>query len=211
MKILLSLLRIEAFALRKMCLFCVIEKEVGDFQAFGELARLFYSAVMFLVRLELVGLTKQAESLVEEPVAAGHIMMVHRIVRLVPDAGEFFTVIKLHGESELFCLGGGDIEKGRRAAEDLAGIPCFYDVKTNPAAHMLAHFLLDGHICDGLDFFGKLFVTVETEFSVVFPLIHALADDTDEPDDAQHMVYMFVGYKYIMDITDVDSGIFKHF
>ena len=211
MEILFALFGIQPFALLKMRFFCMVEKEVRDLQVFSKLTCFFDCAVMFLVGLEFIGFAKQAESFVQEPVAAGHVMMVYCIVRLISQTGEFFSVIKLHSETELLRLCGGNVEKCHWTAEDFTGIIGLYDIKTDSSSHMPADFLLNGHICNSRNLLGQLFVTVDAKLSVVFSLVHALPDNPDEPDNTQHVVYVLMRYEDVVNIADINAGVFKHF
>ena len=93
----------------------------------------------------------------------------------------------------------------------MAGITAFYNIKTDASSHMPTDFLLNGHIRDCLNLFGKLLMAVDAKLTVICFLIHPLTDQTDQPDDSEYMVHMLVGYKDIMDVTDINAGIFQHF
>ena len=125
MIILLSFLRIQLLSLRQMCLFCMIQQQIRHTQFFRKLACFFYRTVMFLIRLELIRLTEQAECLMKQPVTAFHIFIIHLIIWLITDAGEFLTALKLHGESELFRLCRSNVEECHWTSENRSAVSVF--------------------------------------------------------------------------------------
>ena len=87
--------------------------------------------------------------------------------------------------------------------KNLTFIPVFHNIKNNVFPNVFTNFLLDGHIGNCLDFFGKFHMAVNVKFSTVFSLIHALADNSDEPDDTKNVIYMLMGYENVMDVGDI--------
>lgn len=90
---------------------------------------LLYCTMMLLIRLEFIRLTEQAECLMKQPVTALHIFIIHLIVRLVTNTGEFLTALKLHGESELFRLCRTNVEECHRTSENRSAVSVFHDIK----------------------------------------------------------------------------------
>ena len=92
------------------------QDQIGDLQAFCQLTGFFYGAVVLLVRREAVTVFIEAEGLAEEPLAAGYVFFSVRIIRLVAGTGKLLSVLQIHGESELLCLGRMNIKEGYAAS-----------------------------------------------------------------------------------------------
>ena len=83
----------------------------GICRLFSQLGGILNGAVVLLVRLEAVTLFVETECLVKQPVAAFHVRLAVRIVRLITGTGQLFAVFQNGGEAKLPCFCGVDIEK----------------------------------------------------------------------------------------------------
>ena len=191
-----------------MCFFCMIQQQIRHTQFFRKLACFFYRTVMFLIRLELIRLTEQAECLMKQPVTPFYIFVIHFIIWLITDAGKFLTALKLHGESELFRLCRSNIKECHWTSENRSAVSVFHDIKLDSLTHMLTNFLLDRHICNCLDLLCQFLMAVNAKVSFIFSLVHSLSDHTHQPDNSKHMVYMFMCNEDIVDVIHIDSCIF---
>ena len=186
----------------------MIQQQIRHTEFFRKLACFFYCTMMLLIRLEFIRLTEQAECLMKQPVTALHIFIIHLIVRLVTNTGEFLTALKLHGESELFRLCRTNVEECHRTSENRSAVSVFHDIKLDSLPHMLTDLLLDRHICDCLNLLCQLLMAVNAKITFIFSLVHSLSDHTHQPDNSKHVVYMLVCNEDIMDIIHIDSCVF---
>ena len=147
----------------------------------------------------------------KQPVTALHIFIIHLIVRLVTNTGEFLTALKLHGESELFRLCRTNVEECHWTSENRSAVSVFHDIKLDSLPHMLTDLLLDRHICDCLNLLCQLLMAVNAKITFIFSLVHSLSDHTHQPDNSKHVVYMLVCNEDIVDIIHVNSCIFQYF
>ena len=79
----LSFGHVKLFSLSDGFVFGMPEHQIRNMQAFSQLGGILNGAVVLLVRLEAVTLFIETECLVKQPVAAFHIRLAVRIVRLI--------------------------------------------------------------------------------------------------------------------------------
>ena len=117
----LSFGHVKLFPLSDGFVFGMPEHQIRNMQALSQLSGVFDGAVMFLIRLEAVTLFVEAECLVKQPVAAFHVRLAIRIVRLITGTGQLFAVFQNGGEAKLPCFCGVDIEEGDIVIQDMQG------------------------------------------------------------------------------------------
>ena len=175
----------------------------------GKLTCFFHGTVVLFIRLELICFSIQAERLMGQPVAAFHKFIIFLIVWFVTAAGKLHFVRKQHRKPELLCLRGKNIEKSDRTAKDFLCLSVMHRHKKNPVIKIFRHLFLDRKFCDRADRSCQLFMAVDPQISLIFSLADLLLPDhPDQPDHAQKMIDVFMGNKNIVNVFQLDPGVF---
>ena len=96
--------RIELSALSKVVLFRVPQQQPLRAETLGELRGVFCRAVMFFIRLVMLGIGIQAESLAEQPLRIFSIFLAVLVYRFIAHKGKL-AAAELCCESKLLCFG----------------------------------------------------------------------------------------------------------
>ena len=126
MIILSAFCAVEFFTFLNVLILCMIQYKVFHAKIFSKLAGILDCGVMFLIRIEDITLSVQAECFVEHPVAAFGVFLLALVVWLIATTGKYLATVVDHLESELFCLGGTDVKEGHFLIEDRSLLTVFY-------------------------------------------------------------------------------------
>ena len=205
MIILSAFCAVEFFTFLNVLILCMIQYKVFHAKIFSKLAGILDCGVMFLIRIEDITLSVQAECFVEHPVTAFGVFLLALVVWLIATAGKYLSTIVDHLESELFCLGGTDVKEGHFLIEDRSLLTVFYFDQVKSVTNVLCLLFiqkLKGHVFQKSD---HLIMGIDIRLALVSTFFHILADDADHPDDSHDMVYVLMCNKDLMDIHQVNT------
>lgn len=187
-------------------LFRVIEDEVLYVEFCCELSCVKSRAVVFLVRLEGVAVSVEAESLTHHPVGMSDVLAVERVVRLVAQAGKDSSVRQFGTEAVLLLLRGMDVEAGEADVAHVEALAVRQLMEDDALLHLCQLLLGENHVDDGAYDANHLVVAIDVQLALVALTLRHHADD---PDDAQHVVGVGVGDEEMMNVGYLDVRLAK--
>ena len=150
----------------------VVEQQVFHAQLLSRLPGIEGSGVIFLIGVELRAVAVEAERLAQQPVGLAGILLGHRVVGLVAQAGYALAVGQDGTEAELLGLDGANVEKSDLHVVDGESFAVGNLAQDNGVVERAANFPRHGEAADGAHGIGHFSVAVDGERCCVAALVN---------------------------------------
>ena len=154
----------------------------------------------------------QAESLQKKPVCSFRIAPLALVVRLVPAAGKFSSILpclQLHAEAKLLRLGRMNVEERHPSSENRLLLTVLHlnqmQSLIQKGTFLLRKKLLR-HLPEKRD---HLIMTINDRLPLVVPALHILKNHPKHPDHPHQMIQMAVCQEHHADILPGNTGLLQ--